>query len=90
MNVSRKDNPAGVIRDLLADPGKYNRAQFGRGGRAKYLQLALEAALKVLPEGKGKRALAYVVRNRAAEYWFGGTDAVGPALQEAVTILERG
>lgn len=50
---------------------------------------ALMSAADILPEGKSKRALEYVVRNERAEFHFGGTDAVGPAIREAIVLLSK-
>lgn len=64
--------------------------QPGRQGERNYMITeALCAAYNVLPDGKGKRALAYVIANPRAEFHFGGTDAVGPAIREAIAELKR-
>ena len=55
--------------------------------RPELVTMALHAAVKVLPEGKSKRALEYVALHPGAEFHFGGTDAVGPAIREAVELM---
>lgn len=55
--------------------------------RPDLVTMALFAAVKVLPEGKRKRALEYVALHPGAEFHFGGTDAVGPAIKEAVELM---
>lgn len=55
--------------------------------RSSYLTIALDETMNILPPGKGKRALEYVARNNLAEFHFGGTDAVGPAIKEAIKLL---
>lgn len=57
--------------------------------RSSYLTDALWEAHDILPEGKSKRALNYVARNPMVEFHFGGTDAVGPAIMEAIVLLKK-
>jgi hypothetical protein len=57
--------------------------------RSSYLSDALWEAHDILPEGKSKRALNYVARNPLVEFHFGGNDAVGPAIMEAIVLLKK-
>lgn len=55
--------------------------------RSPYLTDALWSAVDILPEGKNRRALDYMARHSSAEFHFGGTDAVGPAMKEAIMLM---
>lgn len=58
--------------------------------RSIFLTDALFEASLVLPNGKSRRALEYVVDHPTAEFHFGGTDAVGAAIKEAIGIMIAG
>jgi hypothetical protein len=58
-------------------------------GRSWYINEALWEACDILPEGRSKRALTYVAKTANAELHFGGTDAVGPAIKEAIELLKK-
>lgn len=73
---------------MLRHENEVNALLRGGHGRPFYLTEALGYACDVLPKGRNKRALDYVSRNACAEFHFGGTDAVGPAIMEAIRLLE--
>lgn len=79
-----------ILDCILEDGIRANRPPFrnSSGDRPSYVDRALVAAYQVLPEGKSKRALEYVVSHSGAEFYFGGTDAVGPAIREGLNILK--
>ena len=80
-----------MLELILEDCQQANRKPFrgAYGARSTHVDRALVAAYKVLPEGKGKRALDYVISHPCAEFYFGGTDAVGPAIREGLDILKK-
>lgn len=80
-----------LLEVILEDDERANRKPFRRidGARPGYIDDALIAAYATLPEGRGKRALEYVISHPCAEFHFGGTDAVGPALHEGLNNLKK-
>lgn len=73
---------------ILENPEKVNPIIPGADRRTGYTR-ALMDAVDVLPDGKSKRALNYVANNPAAILNFGGADAVGPAIEEAIRIMTK-
>lgn len=80
-----------MLDAILEDCNRANKPPFRNthGARPLYIDNALYAAYEVLPEGKGKRALQYVIEHPCAEFHFGGTDAVGPAIKQGLDILKK-
>jgi hypothetical protein len=76
-----------ILEYILENPETANY-KVNRTNRPSLVTMALKAAVKVLPEGRSKRALAYVANNPGAELHFGGTDAVGPAIKEAIGLMQ--
>lgn len=70
------------------NPHRSHREHY-RDARSTHITIAIDEALSVLPEGRSKRALKYVADHPAAEFHFGGSDAVGPAIREALDILRN-
>ena len=50
---------------------------------------ALFDAVDALPPGRSRRALEYVALHDNVIFNFGGTDAVGPAIQKAIELLKK-
>ena len=46
--------------------------------RSQFIEAALQDAVEILPDGKSKRALDYILRTPGALLCFGGKDAVSP------------
>lgn len=93
MNNSLFRNTSMIFRlnFILDHPDKINPAPFIRSNaiRSPYLNDALWEAFDILPEGKSKRAIGYVARNPGVEFHFGGTDAIGPAIKEAIMLIAK-
>ena len=78
-------NAKEVVGWIVEHPGLFNLVC--KSSRPPYMQNALEKACDALPEGRAKRALDYVRRHEGAFLFFGGSDAVGPALRKAYTLM---
>ena len=75
-----------LLTYILEHPEEVNR-EITYIRPAKYTQ-ALSYAVMVLPTEKERKVIGYLVENGAARFYFGGTDAVAPAIRHAIQILE--
>jgi len=80
-------NAKELVNWIIEHPGMFNLVC--KSSRPPYMQYALEKACDVLPSGRAKRALDYVCRHEGAFLFFGGSDAVGPALRKAYTLMNE-
>ena len=78
-------NAKELVGWIIEHPGMFNLVC--KSQRPPYIQNALNEACKALPEGRAKRALNYVCRHEGAFLFFGGSDAVGPAIRRAYTLM---
>lgn len=90
MNITffRDMSTVNRLRFVLDHPNMVNPKR-SSVGHSTYITEALWEAHDILPEGKSKRALNYVARTPNAEFHFGGHDAVGPAIIEAINLLNK-
>lgn len=79
------------LRFILSNPDIVNKMTMDHytKTRPKTLTEALKDACDFLPIGKSKRALEYVCKNPGAEFYFTGTDAVEPAIREALQAMGK-
>ena len=76
-----------VLQFMVDHPNDANANSSGK--RSQFIEAALQDAVEILPDGKSKRALDYILRAPGALLCFGGKDAVKPALLEAIVLLQR-
>lgn len=77
------------LRFILQNPDIANKMTEEHHTKTRPVPLteALKEALDFLPKGKSKRVLDYICRNPGAEFYFTKTDAVGPAIREALVAM---
>ncbi len=86
-NIYRDMTDLDILRFVLKNDVRFQNPY---KDRPLCVTLALWKAYRVLPQGStGARALYYVASHPKAIFCFGGKDVVGPAIQEAIDILEK-